>query len=555
MKKKILLGVVLGLQVMTLSAWAQDTVVINKPVTNPSEQLNIDVPADTAPGFHDVQIQVTDANGVVSEKTLQFCKNLKGEIHWNNICPDLDQPFNPASDPKGSTSIAVTALALLGAIGGSIAGSSQSSSDSQSEQSDQSQEDNDQSSVQSVDAGELIAVEREAGWGDKKRTWRSPLTSQVDSFFGQAAQQFSRFSPLMARFLLDGTYLRSIIGSLEVLLYPLAIYIGFHTLSLNGGKAVPATLGITLLGMLVGLADAYAGFIIAFIFSIGVIVSGNFNSRHHILTTLGVSILYFAPGLIASAIRPVRREVKDFSTLWERGTDYALAALLEGWATQKLIQSLGGLSGFKLAIMNHANAIGVIMGIAIVIRLIIEDFGTYSYPERHRSLFVELASVSHRHHWFVLAFRTFAFFFTAELFVGNCFGLWLATALFIAPKFLDMAGERLSTPILKSTFLPKGAFKLLVTAVIGGIFGAILQKEIPDGRTYLQTAIVILTVPSLIIGALYAFAGESEKRILNGNSLASRYAYRLLGLVVFIFLILLVKGTDLSGLIWGWLSK
>jgi len=66
---------------------------------------------------------------------------------------------------------------------------------------------------------------------------------------------------------------------------------------------------------------------------------------------------------------------------------------------------------------------------------------------------------------------------------------------------------------------------------------------------------VILTVPSLIIGALYAFAGESEKRILNGNSLASRYAYRLLGLVVFIFLILLVKGTDLSGLIWGWLSK
>ena len=463
--------------------------------------------------------------------------------------------FNPASDPKGSTSIAVTALALLGAIGGSIAGSSQSSSDSQSEQSDQSQEDNDQSSVQSVDAGELIAVERAAGWGDKKRTWRSPLTSHVDSFFGQAAQQFSRFSPLMARLLLDGTYLRSIIGSLEVLLYPLAIYIGFHTLSLNGGKAVPATLGITLLGMLVGLADAYAGFIIAFIFTIGVIVSGNFNSRHHILTTLGVSILYFAPGLIASAIRPVRREVKDFSTLWERGTDYALAALLGGWATQKLIQSLGGLSGFKLAIMNHANAIGVIMGIAIVIRLIIEDFGTYSYPERHRSLFVELASVSHRHHWFVLAFRTFAFFFTAELFVGNCFGLWLATALFIAPKFLDMAGERLSTPILKSTFLPKGAFKLLVTAVIGGIFGAILQKEIPDGRTYLQTAIVILTVPSLIIGALYAFAGESEKRILNGNSLASRYAYRLLGLVVFIFLILLVKGTDLSGLIWGWLSK
>jgi hypothetical protein len=550
--KKILLGAVLGLQMMTFAAWAQDTVVINKPVTNSSEQVNIDVPADTPPGFHDAQIQVTDAHGVVSEKTLHFCKNLKGEIHWNNICPDLDQPFDPASDPKGSTSIVVTALALLGAIGGSISGSSQ---DATSSRSDDSQTDNDQSSLEKIDAGELIAIERPAGWGDKHRTWRLPLTERTDRFFGQGAAQFSRFSPLMARLFLDGTYLRSIVGSLEVFLYPVAIYIGFHTLSITHSKAVPATLGITLLGMLVGLADAYAGFIIAFILTIGVIVSGNFNTRHHILTTLGVSILYFAPGLIASAIRPARREVRDFSTLWERGTDYALSALLGGWATQKLIQSLGGLSGFKLSIMNHANSIGIIMGIAIIIRLIIEDIGTYSYPERHRSLFVELAEVSHRHHWFILAFRTLAFFFSAELFVGNCFGLWLATILFIAPKFLDMAGERLITPIVKSTFLPKGAFKLLITAVIAGIFGAILQKEIPDGHTYLQTAIVILTVPSLIIGALYAFAGEGENRMLNGRTLASRYAYRFLGLVVFIFLILLVKGADLSGSIWSWLSK
>lgn len=557
MKKKILLGIVLGLQMLTLSAWASDTVVVDRAVTSQAEELNIDVPASVLPGFHDVQIQVSDAAGVVSEKTLQFCKNLKGEIHWNNICPDLDQPFDPISDPKGSTSIAVTALALLGAIGGSIAGNSQSSSNSENSDSSQQEleEDNDQSSLEHIDAGKLLAVERAAGWGDKKQTWRLPLTSRVDREFGLTAKDFSRFSPLMARLLLDGTYLRSMIGSLEFLLYPLAIYVGFHTLNLNHWKPAPATLGITLLGMLIGLADAYAGFVIAYIFTIGVIVEGNFNTRHHILTTLGISLLYFGPALIASAIRPSRREVKDFSTLWERGTDYALAALLGGWASQKLVESLGGLSGFKLPLISHANQIGVIVGIAIIIRFIIEDFGTYSYPVRHRSLVVELDQVKSRHEWFVLTTKTLIFFFTAELFVGNCFGLWLATLLFLAPTFFGIVGERLNKPLISNKYLPKRSFKLLTTAIIGGIFGTILQSEIADKQTYAQAAIVMLMIPSLIIGAIYAFAGKSETSMQKSASLPVRYTYRLLGLCVFIALIYLVKGADIAGSIWGWLSK
>lgn len=551
MRKKVLLGAVLILQLLTLSAWAQDTVVIDRPAASSNEQVNIDVPSSVAPGFHDVQIQVTDAAGVVSEKTIQFCKNLKGEIHWNNICPDLDQPFNPISDPKGSTSIAVTALALLSAIGGSITGSGNGSNSS----SGQPQQDNDQSSLEEIEVGEIVAVERVAGWGDKKRTWRLPFTARVDREFGLTAQQFSRFSPLMSRLLLDGMYLRSIIGSLEFLIYPVAIYVGFHSLNLNGWNATPSTLGITILGMLIGLIDAYAGFVIAYIFTIGIMVEGNFNSRHHILTTLGVALLYFGPGLVASAVRPARREVKDFSTFWERATDYALAALLGGWTTQKLVQALGGLSGFKLSIINHANAMGIIAGLAIIVRFILEDFGTYSYPQRHKSLFVDLDEVKPRHKWLVLSVKTVIFFFTGELFVGNCFGLWLATILYLAPTFLEMVGEKLHSPIISSRYLPKGALKVLIMVIVGGIFGTILQKEISDTRTYAQTAIAILMIPFLIIGAMDAFAGESEPRMHKSSSLALRYTYRLIGLLVFIALVFLVKGADIAGTVWGWLSK
>jgi hypothetical protein len=556
MKKKILLGIVVGLQLLTLAAWAKDTVVVDRSVLSTAEQLNIDIPASTAPGFHDVQIQISDAAGVVSEKTIQFCKNLKGEIHWNNICPDLDQPFDPLSDPKGTTSIAVTALALLGAVGGSIAGSSGGSSEvSSGSGSKEGETDNDQSSLESIDAGELIALERAAGWGDKRRTWRAPLTSKVDHEFGLTAKQFSRFSPLMSRLLLDGTYLRSIIGSLEFLIYPLAIYVGFHTLNLNGWKAAPSTLGITIIGIVIGLIDAYAGFVIAYIFTIGVIVEGNFNSRHHILTTLGVSLLYFGPALISSALRPIRREVHNFSTLWERGTDYALAALLGGWASQKLVSALGGLSGFKLSIISHANQIGIIVGCGIIARMVTEDFGTYSYPVRHKSLLVELDSVKPRHKWFVLAVKTLLFFFTAEIFIGNCFALWLGTALYLVPTFIGKVGAKLSSPLISPRFLPKGAFKMLMMVIIGGMFGSILQSEITDNRTYAQTAFVILVIPGLLINSLYIFAGESQPTMRNSNSLVTRYLYRLLGLGVFITLIFIVKGNDVAGGIWNFISK
>jgi hypothetical protein len=65
----------------------------------------------------------------------------------------------------------------------------------------------------------------------------------------------------------------------------------------------------------------------------------------------------------------------------------------------------------------------------------------------------------------------------------------------------------------------------------------------------------MLMIPSLIIGAIYAFAGKSETSMQKSASLPVRYTYRLLGLCVFIALIYLVKGADIAGSIWGWLSK
>ena len=89
MIKKLLLAIVLITQISVLPSWGKDTVLIDRITQSEAEQLDIQIPPETPAGFHQIQIEVSDDAGVVSSKTIFFCKNLVGEIKWDNDCPDL----------------------------------------------------------------------------------------------------------------------------------------------------------------------------------------------------------------------------------------------------------------------------------------------------------------------------------------------------------------------------------------------------------------------------------------------------------------------------------
>lgn len=551
MKKKVLLAAVIGLQILALPVWAKDTVVIDRVTQSEAEQLDIQIPADVPAGHHEVQIEVSNDAGIIGTQTIKFCKTSTGEIKWDDLCPGENAPYDPASDPKGTTGLAVSALSILGAIGGSLASSQ--SSDSSSNDGKTPERDSDQSNLESIETGELKRHKRKAGWGDKARTWRLfPLTAVTDREFGLAAFQFSRFSPLMSRLIIDGTYLRAMIGSLSFALYPFAIFIGFKALDVNKWQPLPTSLGLTLIGIAIGLIDAYAGFAAAYVFIIGNLVSGNLDSRHHILTVMGCVMLWFVPGLLASAFRPLRREIKDFPSFWERATDYALSVLLMGWGVQKMVQALGGLSGYKLPIMEKANSIAIFAGVILIIRMALEDFATYSYAVRTDALHVENDEVGPRHHIYVMIFRAVLFNVTAELFIGNSIELWFGTLLFIVPSIIEVYAEHMPQSQFMGRLLPTGAVKTIVMIVIGTYFANVLGREIKDPQTYLRSAFVVLMIPTVLIGAMYALASSERDSSSWQKSVTTRYLYRLLGIAVFILLALLVKGADVVGTIEGW---
>ena len=89
LRKVILLFLILvtNIAAPSLAFAGDDRVILDELLTGDVPQLNandIKIPDDLKPGYHELQVEVLDDNGVVSSRTALFCKDLKGELHFDN---------------------------------------------------------------------------------------------------------------------------------------------------------------------------------------------------------------------------------------------------------------------------------------------------------------------------------------------------------------------------------------------------------------------------------------------------------------------------------------
>jgi hypothetical protein len=491
MMRKLLLATLFILQLSILPSWGADTVLIDRLTSSEAEELNIDIPTDTPPGYHEVVIEVSDDTGVVDQKVLTFCKDLDGNIDWASNCPNLVRmysedelasltqraelpTYDPAQEPEKSKDLAVTAFAALAALsvaGASAAGQGGSSSNSSDNQDgknsegdsgDSSSENNEQDDLSSISAGDLDKVERGPGKGDLSNTWRHPGSLRSDALFAGLITNISRHLPLFARTLADGTYLRAMFGSLAPLTIVPGIALGAIAAFDTSGQALPPALWIVLAIIAIANLDALAGFAAGFVFTIGVFLSGNFASRDEILTVAGLYIIFYAPALLASAIRPLRRLANNRDDSWERVTDYALGLLLSGWTMSKLIGGLNALAGVQLLITFHAKEIAWWTAVFVLIRMMLEDFASYNYPERINAVSGELKSQDTIHKIISLELKIFVFVELAMPFVGFNIKLLLGTILMAAPTVIGLTiGKKLPKTSILYRLMPTGAFKIV----------------------------------------------------------------------------------------------
>jgi hypothetical protein len=559
MIKKLLLALVLITQISVLPSWGAETILIDRITQSEAEELDIQIPPETPSGFHQIQIEVYDDAGTISAKTILFCKNLLGEIKWDNNCPDVVeaaqgfmQPYDPLEYPEETQSTQVAAFALLGALaagkaaGGKSSGNSKDAAQQDGEESrDDYEESEDSEDLASVGAGGLALIKRKDGWGDRSKTWRIKRTDSVDLGWKRFAESISSFSPLAARTFGDGSYLRAMVGSLSTLLYPVALGLGIYALLDSDRQALPPATWIVIAIALLGTIDAAAGLLASATFVIGVAVSGNIFSREEVLTVAGLSIIFFAPALLASAIRPIRRLISSADDRWERITDYALVSLLSFWSLEKIVGALNGLSGLKLPISADARQIALIVAIAITLRVIMEDLATYAYPVRLEKVSPDYKDPSTFQQVISLEFKTFLFVSLAIPFVGFNIQLALGTFFFLLPSILGLTvGDRYPKLPVIGRILPKGALKIVAMVFIGSIFANWVEGLFENPEDFIPWSFALLAIPGLFL----KFAGDLSEKPKNDwrRTDFGRTVYRVGGIAIYILIVQMVRGVDLA---------
>ena len=555
MRKLLLLTLIfLNLSVLPANS-AEKKIVIDRLTQSEAEDLDIEIPDDVPPGFHSITIEVYDDNGTVSEKEIEFCKDEEGVVQWDNKCPNLDltepvekddpvevkaielglKPYDPLQDSETTKGLHLAAFAALAAL------------TSIKRDDKKSDEDEDQESLQSVSSGALKLLKNEPGRGDLSKTWDNRFTDETDFIFVWLSNRFNRFSPLLTRTAQDGNTIRAIIGSWASLLIPAGLIMGIIATVNTGAQALPPHWGIVAIIMAIAIYDAFAGFIAGFTFFFLTLISGHITNRPEFLTAIGVMVLFFAPALLASAFRPFRRLVRNQDDLWERITDYALGTLLTFWVITKMVAAMNGLARLELPITDYGTELALLAAILLVIRVGLEDIAVEHYPMRLRALHVEIKTPSQNQKIRSLVFKIFVFFIMAAPFVGSLLNLVLGTILFAIPQITSLSLED-NLP-KKKLYLPKGVFKTVVMIFVMALASNMIEGAFSSPEAFLKWSFVVMALPGFILHYLDAITDAPKndwKTSKNG-----RWVYRIGGLVIYILMVLVVKGVDIASWLVG----
>lgn len=409
---------------------------------------------------------------------------------------------------------------------------------------DDSDDDDTRGELSGVKAGSLASARDTEGWGDRSRTWKLPFTQAVDAAFKALAIRLGAFAPLVARGALDGGYLRAMFGAGVVLLYPLSGWLAVSALGSNAESAIVPATSLLIALALVGMLDAAIGLLASAIYLIGLLIGGHLDALHDWLGVLGVALIWFAPPLLASAIRPLRRNVDSMAAAWERGTDYLITMLLTYWAITSMITALPALANQTLALADSADRIGLLLAGAIGVRMALEDLAYYAYPKRLRAQTVNAPRPTRGSQLTGYVLRTAMFAIVAFPFTGVSVMLWLSTAMFAFPFVLQMAEGKLPRFYVLARLLPRATGRIVLMAIVGTLFAAWVRQYFADPASWAAWSFVVLGIPGLVLSVLDALSDKPEPRQWSRSGLGV-IAYRVGGVLMFVLLWQVQRGVNL----------
>lgn len=457
--------------------------------------------------------------------------------------------YDPKTEPDRVAALQISAYALLAlTTAGLVTNTASSFNQDAARRRDDEQDQGDRESgdVASADVTALsFYALTHSKRGDNSRIWRLAHRPHLEERFKSWVQRASVYTPLGARIFLDGSYLRAMLSGLAIIPTLLGAVTG--TIMLLQTKFLPEPASFTLFAVALALStlDSLAGLTAAAIVFTGTLLTGNITTLDQFMTSLGIAAILIMPGIIAGSIRPIRRLVTDKASAWERITDFVLATLLGGWAIQKVVASLNGLSGLQLPLAERAVDLGYLASLYILIRLLLEDISTHHFPERLAKQAVETRPKNHLQPWYSIAFKTSIFYLVAYQYLGLNAQLLIGTAIFLFPQLLAAVSEELHAKQARiiGFLMPRGATKVVLMVLIGGFFADWAKGIFKDPGIFISWSFVILAVPGFIIGFLKVFAAPPKINWKAGP--IGRTIYMFGGIIIAALIFAMHQGVDL----------
>jgi titin len=437
------------------------------------------------------------------------------------------KPFDPKSEPKGVVDLAANAAALAALLAAGAA------KKGRKDDEDDSSDDEDRGSG---DISDTAVKFRKTDVDSANDVIQPRSTTWLDRWSSRSPHRLVQSSPLMARLVVDGTYLRSLLGIFWLVLPIAGAIIGLLSAINTDFNIVMPSLALLIAILIVGIFDALSGLLGVLVFAIAAGLGGGFTSSDSIRGMLGLCAFSFGVPLIATASRPFFRADGGASTTWNRVVDFALVTLFGAWAAGGMFGSLPGLTGHKPTFADRGDIIQVIALIALIARFGLEYFARSATAGRFKSIHAdELSDPSLGQKLFSIFGRSAVFAFVAVVFIGNNWALWVGTALYLVPKLVDLITDKFPNFAQLHRFLPRGIFKVVFIMLIARWWGTVVTAQVPDADQMVKVGFVLLGVPGLIAGIAGWFGRE-------GGDWKSTTVSRVLGVVLLVIGFLMVRG-------------
>ena len=447
------------------------------------------------------------------------------------------EPFDPLGSPE-SIAAAAGAAALAAALAGGVAAASAGGGGGGSSSSD-SGASSDSESVE-LDSLEVshdeIEITRQS-WGDRWAFLALPALAFLDRASHNAAVRVAPISPMIAKMIVDGAYLRSIMGSLSLLLPVATMGLGLMAGIGNDGQLAPPPWELFLIMAVIGNFDALAGFLGAVVFIGSTLVGADEAATIGDYRMLFVVLfVLMAPGLLMTAFRPLRKDVgRGFAGFWDRLSDLAIAPLLAGVAASTAVLLVPSLSGLNHPVANHVADFGLFIAISAAARVLLEELATKGFPKRLDTINPTRIPESPGFQQFVaIAFSYAVWVFLTGALVGNVWQIYVGSFLFLFPTILGKFQDRFPNVVWLWHILPQGLPGLVFALTIATATTSLVMEILGLNAAFAAWNMVLLPLPLLLLALAGMFGrhGATEDQIR--FSQRHPVVFRVGGVVVFL---------------------